>query len=41
MSIFNFSMCDKIFDELLKNGTIKLSHAIPSIEKLKRRVYCK
>jgi hypothetical protein len=31
----------KIFDELLKHGNIKSSHIIPSIEKLKWRVYCK
>jgi hypothetical protein len=34
-------MCDKIFDELLKNGNIKLSHTIPPIEELKKCVYCK
>jgi hypothetical protein len=38
---FNFAKCDKIFDKLLKNGNIKLPHTIPSIEELKRRVYCK
>jgi hypothetical protein len=32
---FNVAMCDKIFDELLKNGNIKLSHTIPPIEELK------
>jgi hypothetical protein len=31
----NVSMCDKIFDELLKNDNIKLSHTIPrGIEKV-------
>jgi len=25
---FNVSKCDRIFDELLKNGNIRLSHAI-------------
>jgi hypothetical protein len=33
---FNIAKCDKIFDELLKNGNIKLSHSI-----LKRCIYCK
>jgi hypothetical protein len=34
-STFNVAKCDKIFDELLKNGNITLSHTIPPIEKLK------
>jgi hypothetical protein len=38
---FNITKCDKIFDELLKHGNIKLSHIIPSIEELKGHVYCK
>jgi hypothetical protein len=38
---FNITKCDKIFDELLKHGNIKLSHIIPSVEQLKGRVYCK
>jgi hypothetical protein len=38
---FNVAKCDKIFDELLKNGNIKLSHTIPPIEGLKKRAYCK
>jgi hypothetical protein len=38
---FNVSKCDKIFDELFKNGNIKLSHTIPLIEELKKCVYCK
>ena len=33
---FNVSKCDRIFDELLKNGNIRLSHA-----ELKRYAYCK
>lgn len=33
--------CDFIFDEFLKNGYIKLSHALPSLEELKRRSYSK
>jgi hypothetical protein len=38
---FNVAKCDKIFDELFKNGNIKLSHTIPPLEKLKKCVYCK
>jgi hypothetical protein len=38
---FNVAKCDKIFDELLKNGNIKLPHTIPQIEELKKCVYCK
>jgi hypothetical protein len=38
---FNVAKYDKIFDELFKNGNIKLSHTIPPIEELKRYVYCK
>ena len=33
---FDVSKCDRIFDELLKHGNIRLSHAIPSVEELKR-----
>ena len=32
---FDVSKCDRIFDELLKNGKIRLSHAIPSPDELK------
>jgi hypothetical protein len=32
---FNVAKCDKIFDELFKNGNIKLSHTIPPLEELK------
>jgi hypothetical protein len=35
MFTFNVTKCDKIFDELLKSDKIKLSHPIPSIDKLK------
>jgi hypothetical protein len=35
---FNIVKCDKIFDELLKNGNIKLTHTIPPPDELKRRV---
>jgi hypothetical protein len=38
---FNIAKCDKIFDELLKHGNIKLSRTIPLVEELKGRVYCK
>jgi hypothetical protein len=36
---FNIGKCDKIFDELLKNGNIKINHTVPSIDELKRRAY--
>jgi hypothetical protein len=38
---FNAGKCDKIFDELLKNGNIKINHTVPSADELKRRAYCK
>jgi hypothetical protein len=38
---FNIAKCDKIFDELLKHGNIKLLHIIPLVEELKGRVYYK
>jgi hypothetical protein len=38
---FNVGKSDKIFDELLKNGNIKINHIIPSTDELKRRAYCK
>ena len=38
---FDVSKCDRIFNELLKNGNVRLSHAIPSAEELKRHAYCK
>jgi hypothetical protein len=38
---FNVAKCDKIFDELLKNGNIKLTHTIPPPDELKRCAYCK
>jgi len=38
---FDVSKCDRIFDELHRNGNIKLSHVIPPLEELKRRAYCK
>ena len=39
--IFDVSKCDRIFDEFLRLGHIKLSHAIPPLDELKRRAYCK
>jgi hypothetical protein len=33
--------CDKIFVELLSIDKIKLPHAIPPIDDLKKRAYCK
>jgi hypothetical protein len=38
---FDLAKCDRIFDELLRNEYIKLSHALPSSEELKRRAWCK
>jgi hypothetical protein len=38
---FNVGKCDKIFDELLKNGNIKINHTVPSVDELKHRAYCK
>jgi hypothetical protein len=38
---FNVAKCNKIFDELLKDGNIKLTHTISPMDELKRRAYCK
>jgi hypothetical protein len=38
---FNVGKCDKIFDELLKNGSIKINHIVPSVDELKRHAYYK
>ena len=38
---FDVSKCDRIFYELNRLGYIKLSHAIPPLEELKRHAYCK
>jgi len=38
---FDLAKCDKIFDELLKAGKIRLPHAMPPLDELKRRAYCK
>jgi hypothetical protein len=40
-SALNVARYDKIFDELLKNDNIKLSHTIPPIEALKTCIYYK
>jgi hypothetical protein len=33
---FNIGKCDKIFDELFKNGNIKINYFVPPSDKLKR-----
>jgi hypothetical protein len=38
---FNVAKCDRIFDELLKNDNIKLTHTIHPMDELKRHAYCK
>ena len=38
---FDVSKCDRIFDELLHLGHIKITHVIPPLEELNRRAYCK
>jgi hypothetical protein len=38
---FNVAMCDKIFDKFVKSGNIKVIHALPPLDELKRRAYCK
>jgi hypothetical protein len=38
---FDLAKCDKIFDELLKDGKIKLSHDMPPLDELKTKAYCK
>ena len=38
---FDVSKCDRIFDELLRLGHLKVTHVIPPLEELKRRAYCK
>ena len=38
---FDGSKYERIFDELYKNGYVKMSHVIPPLEELKRRAYCK
>jgi hypothetical protein len=38
---FDVSKCDRIFDELLKPGNIKISHTMPPLDEIKRHAYCK
>ena len=38
---FDVSKCDRIFDELLKLGHLKITHTMPPLEELKRKAYCK
>jgi hypothetical protein len=38
---FDVAKCDNFFDELHKVGCIKTSHAIPPLDKLKRKAYCR
>ena len=38
---FDVSKCDRIFDELLRLGHLKITHVIRPLEELKRRAYCK
>jgi hypothetical protein len=38
---FDFSKCDRIFDELLKFSYIRINYTLPSADELKRRVYYK
>ena len=38
---FNIAKCDRIFDVLLQAKYIKISHALPPFEELKRHSYCK
>ena len=33
---FDLAKCEKIFDEFLKAGKIKLSHAMPPLDELKK-----
>ena len=38
---FDVSKCDKIFDALLQDKMIRISHTLPPFEELKRCAYCK
>jgi hypothetical protein len=38
---FNVGKCDKIFDELLKNGNIKIDYIVPPADELRHHAYCK
>jgi hypothetical protein len=38
---FDIAKCDRIFDALLQDKMIIISHTLPPFEELKRRAYCK
>jgi hypothetical protein len=38
---FDVAKCDRIFDELLKLGKIKISYTLPPPDEIKKRAYCK
>jgi hypothetical protein len=38
---FSVANCDKIFDELMKSGNIKVIYTLPPLDELKRHAYCK
>ena len=38
---FDVAKCDRIFDAMLKDKLIRISHTLPPFEELKRRAYCK
>jgi hypothetical protein len=38
---FDVAKCDRIFDELLKLGKIKISHTLPPPDEIKKHAYCK
>ena len=38
---FDVSKCDRIFDELLKIGCIRINYTLPSADEIKKKAYCK
>ena len=38
---FDVAKCDRIFDAMLKDKLIRISHTLPPFEELKQRAYCK
>ena len=38
---FDVGKCDRIFDAMLKDKYIRISHTIPPFEEIKRRAYYK
>jgi polyhydroxyalkanoate synthesis regulator phasin len=38
---FNVAKCDKIFDELVKSGNIKVTHTLTLLDELKKHAYYK